>query len=130
MRSRRRRRSGACLTLFFAIDPEGLLNLAFGPEYGRAADWLVPLAVAMTIYSLAYVYLFHFLAVGRTRYWLVAAPVLVGQAVLYGFMHDRPAQLIAVQMVSAVVLAVGERGVRPAAARVSVPDTDLRTTAA
>ena len=97
---------GACLTLFFAIDPEGLLSLAFGPEYGLAADWLVPLAVAMTIYSLAYVYLFHFLAVGRTRYWLVAAPVLGGQAVLYGFMHQRPAQLIAVQIVSAMVLAV------------------------
>jgi len=97
---------GALLTLFFSIDPARLLDLAFGPGYAQAADWLVPLAVAMTIYSLAYVYLFHFLAVGRTRYWLVAAPVLAGQAVLYGLLHDRPTQLIAVQLVSATVLAV------------------------
>jgi O-antigen/teichoic acid export membrane protein len=97
---------GAVLTLFFAVDPKELLNLAFGSGYGLAAGWLAPLAAAMTIYSLAYVYLFHFLAVGRTRYWLVAAPVLVAQAVLYGFMHQRPAQLIAVQLVSATVLAV------------------------
>lgn len=97
---------GTLLTLLFAIDPRALLELAFGTGYGLAADWLAPLAAAMTIYSLAYVYLFHFLAVGRTRYWLVAAPVLGGQAVLYGFFHRTPEQLIAVQIASAAVLAV------------------------
>jgi O-antigen/teichoic acid export membrane protein len=97
---------GTLMTLVFAAAPRELLDVAFGKGYGLAASWLAPLAAAMTVYSLAYVYLFHFLAVGRTRYWLVAVLVLGGQVVLYGFFHQRPAQLIAVQIVSAAVLAV------------------------
>ncbi len=89
---------GGLATLLFAAFPRLLLDLTFGHAYSQASHWLAPFAFAMTLYSLANVYLFHFLAIGRVRYAFVAAPVLLAQAPLYALFHARPLQLIAIQI--------------------------------
>ncbi len=97
---------GGAVVLLFAVFPRPLLDATFGHDYARAAHWLAPLGVAMTLYALVDVYLFHFLALGRIRYAFVAAPVLLAQAAVYGLFHARPAQLIAIQIGAAAVLVV------------------------
>lgn len=98
--------AGACLlgTVVLAAAPELAVRLAFGADYLRAADWLAPLAFAMTGYALAYVHLFHFLSLGRVRYVALPALALVAQLGAYAFLHDRPAELIGVQLGTAAAL--------------------------
>ncbi len=95
---------GALVVLLFAAFPHLLLDVTFGHSYSQAARWLAPLGAAMTLYALAYVYLFHFLALGRVRYVLVSAPVLLAQAPAYAAFRSRPGEVIGVQIVSAAVL--------------------------
>ena len=97
---------GTLVVLLFAAFPRFLLDATFGHDYLRATHWLAPFGIAMTLYALVYVYLFHFLSLGRMRYALVAAPVLAVQAPLYAAFHARPGQLIAIQIVSAATLVV------------------------
>jgi O-antigen/teichoic acid export membrane protein len=86
-----------------------LLDLTFGDKYHQAEAWLGPLALAMALYALVYVYLFHFLSLGRSRFALALAGLLVAQVVLYAFLHARPAELIGVQIgVGAATLAASE----------------------
>ena len=75
-----------------------LLDATFGSKYHAAAGWLGPLALAMALYALVYVYLFHFLSLGRTRFALALVGLFAAQLVLFAFLHGRPAELIGVQI--------------------------------
>ena len=82
-------------------EPEPLMHLAFGHKYDAATPWIGPLSFAMVFYAVINVYLFHFLAQGRSRYaWLLAATLLV-QAAGYALAHRTPIELISVQIVIA-----------------------------
>jgi O-antigen/teichoic acid export membrane protein len=89
-----------------AAFPHTILNLAFGHAYVQAAPWLWELTVAMTLYALAYIYLFHFLAVGRIGYLFVAGPIVLIQGTFYALVHARPLQLIVLQIGAAAALLV------------------------
>ena len=92
--------------VLLAAFPHALLDLVFGHAYVQAAPWLWELALAMTLYALAYIYLFHFLAVGRIGYLFVAGPIVVVQGVFYALLHTRPLQLIVLQIGAAAALLV------------------------
>lgn len=86
-----------------------LVDLAFGSEYHDAASWLGPLSLAMALYGLTIVYLYHFLALGRPRFGIVLAALLGAQIVAYALFHHTPNQLIGVQLVfSAASVVSGE----------------------
>jgi O-antigen/teichoic acid export membrane protein len=109
----------AVIVLFAAAGP--LLRLTFGPGYAAADAWLGPLAVAMGLYALATVYLYHFLSLGQARFALVPLGLLGAQLVAYAALHATPAELIGVQLgTAAATLAASElwylrRRGRPAA---------------
>jgi O-antigen/teichoic acid export membrane protein len=83
--------------IMFAI-PGPILDIAFGPSYRGASNWLGPLGLAMSFYAVANVYAFHFVSLGRMRYALVLAGVVVAQICLFGVLHARPAQLVGIQI--------------------------------
>ncbi len=86
-----------------------LIDITFGSKYGDAAPWLGPLSLAMALYALATVYLYHFLSLGRFRFSAVVAAMLVVQLIVFAFLHASPNQLIGVQItISAVTLAACE----------------------
>jgi hypothetical protein len=71
--------------------------------------WLGPLSLAMALYALATVYMYHFLSLARARFALVLCGVFALQLLLFGLLHSRPAELIGVQIgVSALTLAAAE----------------------
>jgi O-antigen/teichoic acid export membrane protein len=89
--------------------PGPLMHLAFGNDYAEGRSWLGPLALVMVLYALVYVFLLHFLALGRTRYVALLGGALVLQLALFGALHGRPAHLIWVQVaVAATALAAAE----------------------
>jgi O-antigen/teichoic acid export membrane protein len=94
------------LLLAFRLWGRGLLELAFGGDYASGEDWLAPLGVSMALYAVATVYLYHWLSLAQTRKALVAVPVLAVQTGLYVVLHDRPLQLVAVQIACAAALVV------------------------
>jgi O-antigen/teichoic acid export membrane protein len=75
-----------------------LLDLTFGSKYHAAAPWLGPLSLAMAFYALAYIYVFHFLSLGRTRFSFVLVALLAVQIGLFASLHGRPADLIGIQI--------------------------------
>jgi O-antigen/teichoic acid export membrane protein len=82
-----------------------LIELTFGAKYSDAASWLGPLSVAMALYALATVYLYHFLSLGRSRFALVLVVLLALQLLLFAFLHGSPRELIGVQIgISAATL--------------------------
>jgi O-antigen/teichoic acid export membrane protein len=86
-----------------------LLDLTFGSKYHAAHAWLGPLSLAMALYALVYVYLFHFLSLGRSRFALALGGLLAVQLVAFALLHGRPAELIGVQIaVGAATLATSE----------------------
>ncbi|HST24654.1 MAG TPA: hypothetical protein VLJ76_01555 [Gaiellaceae bacterium] len=86
-----------------------LIDLTFGAKYDHAASWLGPLSLAMALYALATVYLYHFLSLGRSRFALVIAGLLAAQLAVFGALHGSPRELIGVQIaVSAVTLVASE----------------------
>ena len=86
-----------------------IIDLTFGSKYHAAEAWLGPLSLAMALYALVYVYLFHFLSLGRTRFALVLVGLLALQLVLFAALHARPAQLIGIQIgMGATTLAASE----------------------
>jgi O-antigen/teichoic acid export membrane protein len=94
------------IAAFLAAFSHTILAVAFGHAYVQASPWLWQLALAMTLYALAYIYLFHFLAVGRVGYLFVAGPIVLIQGVFYLLMHTRPLQLIVLQIGAAAALLV------------------------
>jgi O-antigen/teichoic acid export membrane protein len=83
-----------------------IVELLFGARYAPAGSWAGPLAGAMALYSIAFVYLFHALSVGRTRFWLAALPVLAAQLAAFVVFHESARELIGVQLAAAATLAV------------------------
>ena len=70
---------------------------------------LGPLSVAMSLYALATVYLYHFLSLGRSRFALVLAAILAVQLAIFAALHGSPRELIGVQIgVSAATLVACE----------------------
>ena len=86
-----------------------LIELTFGAKYDDAASWLGPLSLAMALYALATVYLYHFLSLGQSRFALVLLALLALQLVLFGALHASPRELIGVQIgVAAATLVAAE----------------------
>jgi O-antigen/teichoic acid export membrane protein len=75
-----------------------VIDLAFGSDYADAEDWIGPLSAAMALYGLAIVYLYHFLALGRTGISAVLVALFAAQAIVYAAVADAPSDLIAVQL--------------------------------
>ena len=75
-----------------------LIDLLFGSEYEAADSWLGPLCLAMALYGLGIVHLYHFLALGRARFAMLLGLLLAAQVVAYGLLHDSPGELIGIQI--------------------------------
>ena len=98
--------ASALLTAFAWLLAEPLIDLLFGSEYGAAEDWLGPLCLAMSLYGLAIVYLYHYLALARSRLAIVLVGLLAAQIVAYGLFHDEPADLIGIQIAFGVLTVI------------------------
>ena len=98
--------ASALATAFAWIFAEPLIDLLFGSEYEAADAWLGPLCLAMSLYGLAIVYLYHFLALGRSRVAAMLAVLLAAQIVAYALLHDEPADLIGIQIVFGVLTVI------------------------
>jgi O-antigen/teichoic acid export membrane protein len=81
-----------------------LIELTFGKKYADAEAWLGPLSLAMALYALATVYLYHFLSLGRSRFAVVLAGFLGAQLVAYAALHGSPRELIGIQIATAALL--------------------------
>jgi O-antigen/teichoic acid export membrane protein len=95
--------ASAALTALAWLLADPLIDLLFGSEYTAAESWLGPLCVAMALYGLAIVYLYHFLALGPARIGIVLVGLLAAQTVTYALIHGEPADLVAVQISFAAV---------------------------
>ena len=86
-----------------------LVRGIFGADYAAAGAWLGPLSLAMALYALTTVYLYHFLSLARTRFALVLVALFGVQLVAFLFVHDRPADLVGIQIaVSAISVVAAE----------------------
>jgi glycosyltransferase involved in cell wall biosynthesis/O-antigen/teichoic acid export membrane protein len=63
--------------LIFALAPETLMRLAFGPDLTQAADTLPVLGLAMALLAVAYLTVQYMLALGRTSFLWVLGVVAV-----------------------------------------------------
>ena len=100
---------GALTTAVLWLIAGPLIRHVFGHPYVDAVPWLGPLSLAMALYALATVYMYHFLSLARARFALVLVGVFVVQLAAFAAVHGRPAQLIGVQIaVAAVTLAAAE----------------------
>jgi O-antigen/teichoic acid export membrane protein len=75
-----------------------LVRGIFGHKYEAGVPWLGPLSLAMALYALATVYMYHFLSLARARFALVLVGIFVVQLALFAALHARPAELIGVQI--------------------------------
>jgi O-antigen/teichoic acid export membrane protein len=101
--------TGAVLTALLWTFAEPLIDLTFGSKYQDAAPWLGPLSLAMALYALATVYLYHFLSLGRSRFALYLVGLLGVQLAIFAAFHASPRELIGIQIgVSATTLAACE----------------------
>jgi O-antigen/teichoic acid export membrane protein len=91
----------ATAALWLAAGP--LIRAFFGHKYTDAIPWLGPLSLAMALYALATVYVYHFLSLARARFAVVLVAVLAAQVAAFGALHSRPADLIGVQIAVAAV---------------------------
>jgi O-antigen/teichoic acid export membrane protein len=97
---------GAVATAVLWVLADPIIRGIFGDEYAAAVPWLGPLSLAMALYALATVYMYHFLSLAQARFALVLVGVFVFQLVLFGFLHARPAELVGVQIGSATLTLV------------------------
>jgi O-antigen/teichoic acid export membrane protein len=98
---------GAIGTVVLFAFPETIVRIAFGAKYVFAAPWLGPLGIAMTLFALGNVYIYHFLSLGRSQGTLLLAGLFVAQVALFAFFHSTPDDLIGVLIASAALLLVG-----------------------
>ena len=94
---------GAVTTTLLWVFADELIRRVFGSDYAAAIPWLGPLSLAMALYALATVYVYHFLALARTRFALVLVAVLAAQLTAFAVLHGQPANLIGVQIAAAAV---------------------------
>jgi O-antigen/teichoic acid export membrane protein len=100
---------GAITTALLWLFAGPLIRHVFGHKYSAAIPWLGPLSLAMALYALATVYVYHFLSLARTRFALVLVAILGAQFIAFAVLHGRPAELIGVQIaVAAVTVAAAE----------------------
>ncbi len=95
---------GGVVAVLYWIFADTIISIAFGSAYAPAADWLGPLSLAMLIYALVGVYLFHYLSIGTIRYAITVAWLVLGQLVMFLLLHRTPADLIIVQGAAALIL--------------------------
>jgi O-antigen/teichoic acid export membrane protein len=98
--------ASAAATAFLWGLSSTLIELTFGAKYDDAAPWLGPLSLAMALYTLVTVYLYHFLSLGRARFAAVLVGLLAVQIVLFAALHDSPRELIGVQIGTAATALV------------------------
>jgi O-antigen/teichoic acid export membrane protein len=91
--------ASALATALAWVFAEPIIDVLFGSEYAAAESWLGPLCLAMALYGLAIVFLYHFLALGRARIAGALVLLLGAQIVAYALFHAEPADLIGVQIV-------------------------------
>jgi O-antigen/teichoic acid export membrane protein len=84
-----------CL-LIFAVAPDLLLRLAFGPKRTGAADSLFVLGAAFTVLAATYLAIQYMLALKRTWFLIVVAAVAVAEPILLLNASREPAQFAAV----------------------------------
>ena len=100
---------GAVATAIIWVLADPIVTRIFGEKYAAAVPWLGPLSLAMALYALATVYIYHFLSLARARFALVLCGIFALQLLLFGLLHSRPAELVGVQLgVSALTLAAAE----------------------
>ena len=94
---------GALVTALLWVLAGPIVDDIFGEKYHAAVPWLGPLALAMGLYALATVYLYHFLSLARTRFALVLVTIQIAQLVAFAVLHGSPRELIGIQIVAAAV---------------------------
>ena len=86
-----------------------LVRVIFGAKYSAAGAWLGPLSLAMALYALTTVYLYHFLSLARTRFALVLVALFGVQLLAFLLVHHRPADLVGIQIaISAISVVAAE----------------------
>jgi O-antigen/teichoic acid export membrane protein len=101
---------GTVVTVLLWALAEPIVDDIFGKKYAAAVPWLGPLALAMALYALATVYLYHFLSLARARFALVLVTIQVAQLVAFAVLHGSPSELIGVQIATAAVTVVAAEG--------------------
>jgi len=105
--------------LIFALVPELLMRLAFGPDLTQAKGALLLLGLAMTLLAVAYLTVQYMIALGRTVFLWVLGAVAIAEPFLLT-VGDPPlvsyaALVLALQLAVAIgVLTLVVRGGRPA----------------
>jgi O-antigen/teichoic acid export membrane protein len=67
----------ALLVLVYAATGRGVITMTFGPSFAQAGDVLAPFALAIGLYSIAYVLVGYDLSRGHSRYsWIVGGAVV------------------------------------------------------
>jgi O-antigen/teichoic acid export membrane protein len=97
--------SAVCVALLWVFSVT-VIDVGFGSKYEDGAAWLGPLSLAMALYGLAIVYLYHFLALGRARFGAVLVLLLGAQIVAYGLFHNAPSDLVGIQIAFGATAAV------------------------
>ena len=72
------------MLLVYAVAPETVLRLAFGPDTVVAADALFVLGCAMTLLAIGYLGVQYSLALGRIAFLPALAAVAVAEIILLG----------------------------------------------
>ena len=94
---------GALVTVLLWTFAGPIVDDIFGEKYHAAVPWLGPLSLAMAMYALSTVYLYHFLSLARTRFALVLVAIQAAQLIAFALLHGSPRELIGVQIVAAAV---------------------------
>lgn len=97
---------GALVTALLWVFAGPIVDDIFGEKYHAAVPWLGPLSLAMGLYAVATVYLYHFLSLARTRFALVLVAIQAAQLLAFALLHSSPRELIGVQLVTAAVTVV------------------------
>jgi O-antigen/teichoic acid export membrane protein len=101
---------GALVTALLWILAGPIVDDVFGEKYHAAVPWLGPLALAMLLYALATVYLYHFLSLARMRFALVLVAIQAAQLLAFALLHSSPRELIGVQLVTAAITVTAAEG--------------------
>src|SRR4051812_32923488 len=97
---------GAVTVAVLWVFADPLVTRIFGEKYAAAVPWLGPLSLAMSLYALATVYVYHFLSLARTRFSLVLVGILAAQLVAFALLHRHPADLIGIQIAASAATVV------------------------
>lgn len=94
---------GAVTTAILWVFADPLVTGIFGEKYAAAVPWLGPLALAMALYALTTVYVYHFLSLARTRFAIVLVALQAAQLVAFALLHGSASELIGIQIATAAV---------------------------